>query len=166
MEEKVKRFVFGTLIALMLVAAVATPVLAATEQETTASVTVNQVISISLTDAGSGGINFGPVTPPVTGQGDVAQSSGTPAIKVVVAPETNVAIDINIKGATTSALALANWKYSDTFAGAKTALTTSFVQVYDEKAAGSYDVYHWIDVPTSTASGTHTATVTYQAIAD
>jgi hypothetical protein len=163
----VKKIIISAVMALMLVAVMVTPVMAATEQSVGASVTVGQVISITLTDAGAAGINFGPVTPPVTEQGDVAQSSGTPAIKVVVAPETNTNVDISIRGTiATGNLALSNWLYSKDFAKTGiTGLTDSYVGVYSAVGAGNYDFYHWITVPSGTPSGSHTITVSYQALA-
>lgn len=162
MEGKVKKVVFGTLIALMLVAAVTTPVLADNEQSTTASVTVNEVVSITL----SGAIDFGSVTPPVTEQGTTGQGDGSPAITVNVGSETNINVDIGIKGTTSSDIALSNWKYSKLFDRSDIAgLTTSYVAVYTSAAGSSSNAfYHWITVPTGTAAGPQTATVSYKAV--
>jgi hypothetical protein len=164
-SKKVKKILISAVLALMLVAVIAVPAMAADEQSVGASVSVGEVVSITLIDAGAAGINFGPVTPPVTEQGDVAQSSGTPAIKVNVASETNVNVDISIKGAITGGnLALDNWLYSKDFAKTGiTGLTTGYVGVYSDVGVGNYDFYHWIDVPAGTASGSHTVTVSYKA---
>ncbi len=162
-----KRLIASLAIALLLAATLSLPAVALEEQTVPASVTVGEVISITLTDAGSAGINFGPQTPPVTGAGDVAQTDGTPAIEVIVGSETNVQVDIGIKGtASTGTLAMDKWKYSTTFgAVTKTSLTISYEKIYGPVGASSVnDVYHWIDVPADTASGSHSITVTYKVI--
>lgn len=160
-----KKILISAVLALMLVGVMVAPAMAADEQSVGASVTVGEVISITLTDAGAAGINFGSITPPVTAQGDVAQSDGTPAIKIVVASETNVNVDISIKGAITGGnLELSNWLYSKDFAKTGiTGLTDSYVGVYSNVGVGNCDFYHWITVPSGTASGSHTVTVSYKA---
>lgn len=162
-----KRLIFSLAIALLLVATLTLPAVAATEDSRTASVTVGAVMSITLTDPPAAGINFGSLTPPITGAGDVAQSDGTPAIEVVVGSETNVQVDIGIKGTWTSGLALSNWKYSTTFAGTKTSLLITYVKIYGPLPIGAStsDVYHWIDVPSGTTSGAHSITVNYKVVA-
>jgi len=149
-----------------LICTVVAPVSAASEQTLGGSVTVGEVVSITLTDAGVAGINFGSVTPPQTDVNEAAQSEATPAVKVNVEAETNVNVDIGIKGTlSTGSLALSNWKYSQTYAGTKTGLTSGYVAVYTNKAAGSTNnFYHWLDVPALTASGSHTITVSYKAV--
>jgi hypothetical protein len=146
--------------ALMLVATMVVPAMAAEEEVgTTASVSVNEFVNITL----GGSINFGSLTPPQSDVGATGQTDGNPAITITVEPETNVDIDISIKGAiNTGNLALSNWKYSTTFGGAKTGLTGSYIEVYDT-AGSSSDFYHWIDVPAGTDSGSHTVDVSYKA---
>lgn len=160
-----KRLLISLTAVLLLIGIVALPVQAAQEQSLGASVTVSEVVSITLTDAGTAGINFGTLSAGVTGQGDTDQSNGTPAVKVNVGSETNVSVDIGIKGSTAGALGLSNWKYSTTFAGTKTSLTGSYLAVYTSKAASSAsDFYHWIDVPGGTTAGIYTCTVYYKAV--
>lgn len=163
MEEKLKKLVFGTIIAVMLLVAVATPVFAA-EISTSGFVTVNEVISISL----GGSLGFGDMTPGTSDKGATIQYDGSPALIITVLPETNVDVDINIKGSSGGTLAIENWKYSSTFAGAKTSIPSTYAEtpVYDEVGPGSYAFYHWLTVPTGTKAGWHTALVTYQAVAD
>ena len=162
-----RRIIIALGMALILVATMSLPAIAAVvEQPVTASVTVGETMSITLTDAGTAGINFGSQAPPVTGAGDVSQNSTTPAIKVVVAPETNVQVDIGIKGVLASGtLALTNWKYSTTFGGAQLSIPATYTKIYGPvNASSESDVFHWIDVPTGTASGSHTITVTYKVV--
>ena len=161
-----KSLVFVSIVlALSLVFLMVTPALAANEQPLTASVTVNEVISITLTDTVTPGINFGSVSAGVTGQGDVDQNISTPAVKVNVNGETNVNVDIGIKGSTAGTLALTNWKYSTTFAGAKDPIPATYALVYSARSPGSsVDFFHWIDVPGGTAANTYTCTVYYKAV--
>jgi hypothetical protein len=162
MEEKVKKILISILVALTLVVALGVPAMAA-EQSTTATVSVGEVISITLV----GSINFGSVTPPVTDNGTIGQVDLSPAIKVNVGIETNVSVDIGIKGAlATGSLALTNWKYSTTFAGSKTSIPSAYgTAVYTSAAAGSSNFfYHWLTVPLGTLSGSHTVTVSYKAV--
>lgn len=156
-----KKLLISMLVAITLLSVMVMPAMAAEEEtSTTASVSVGEFVNITL----GGSINFGSITPPVTGQGATGQVDGTPAITVTVEPETNVNVDISIKGAiATGTLALSNWKYSSTFAGAKTALTGSYFEVYDNVGDGTQAFYHWIDVPAGTTSGSHTVTVNYKA---
>jgi hypothetical protein len=162
----VKKILISAALALMLVAAIAMPAVAADTQSVGASVTVGAVISITLTDAGTSGINFGPVQPDDGTHGDVDQSSGTPAIKVVVGAETNTPVDIQIMGSTAGTLGLSNWKYSKLFNQSDIAsLTGSYVAVYTNVAAGSSnDFYHWVTVPSTTQAGSYSATVSYKAV--
>lgn len=163
------RLIVSLVIALVLVAVLAAPAMAV-EQTAPASVTVNEFISITLEDPGDAGINFGNVNPPATGTttyGDVAQSDGTPAVGVTVDTGTNVDVDISIKGALTSGtLTLSNWKYSLTFAGAKTSIPAAYgtADYTNVTADTTESYYHWVDIPAGTAAGSHQITVTYKAI--
>lgn len=160
-----KRLLISLMIVLLLVGLIAMPVLADTEKSVTASVTVSEVVSITLTDTGTQGINFGMLNAGDTHKGDTDQSDGTPAVQVNIGSETNVNVDIGIKGTTTGALALSNWKYSTTFAGTPASLTGSYVAVYTNSAAGSGNAfYHWIDLPAGTPAGTYNCTTYYKAV--
>ena len=158
------RLTIALAMALMLVATLALPAVAVQEDTRTASVTVNSFVSISLS---AGNIVFSDVTPPVTGQGASGQVNGTPAVTITIEAETNGDVDIGIKGAiTTGTLALANWKYSTSFIGTKTSIPLAYGSpVYTAAIPGSVNAfYHWIDVPVSTDSGSHSITVTYKAV--
>lgn len=161
-----KRLSFSILVALMLVTVMTMPVAAVEEQQVGASVNVNTVVSITLTDAGDAGIIFGPVAPGTEDAGDIAQSDGTPAIEVAVESETNTDVDIGIKGAITGSLALTEWEYSLTWGDppTTTSLTGSYVEEYTAVGVGSYDFYHWVDVPAGTAAGSQGCTVWYKAV--
>lgn len=159
-----KKLVISVLTALILVAVLTMPAVAVEEVSTTASVNVGDVISITL----AGGIDFGTVTPPVTRQGTLGQVDGSPSVNITVESETNLIIDIGIKGTLTAGdLALSNWEYSTQFDKSDIAeLTTSYVEVYGDKVADDIcNFYHWITVPDGTTSGSHTVSVSYKAIA-
>jgi hypothetical protein len=159
----VKKILFSVLLSLVLLAIMAVPAFADAEQNVGASVSVGEVISITLTDAGAAGINFGGVSPGSANVSDVAQSDGTPAIKVAVAPETNVTVDIAIKGAATGSLALTNWTYSKTFLGTKTSIPDTYGTAVYTGGVGSYDFYHWVNVPVGTPAGPQGCNVYYKA---
>ena len=159
-----KKLLISLAVVGVLVGLMAAPVMAATEQSTTASVSVGKVISITLSGPGVSGIDFGSVQP-----GNVAeatgQSAGTPAINVDVGSETNTNVDISIKGTLGSgSLVLADWKYCDTYGGTKAGLTDDYVEVYDNVAASSSNpFYHWVDVPGGAAAGSNSITINYKA---
>lgn len=156
-----KKLIISICTVLVLVAVLATPAIAAETQTAEASVTVGDVVSITI----SGGLDFGSITPPVTQQGVPGQVDLSPAITITVAPETNVEVHIGIKGAVTGGtLTLDNWFYSKLFdKSGIAALTTSYVEVYTTKVANdTCDFYHWITVPDGTAAGDHTVDVTYK----
>jgi hypothetical protein len=165
-EKQMKKLIISVCTVLILVSVLAIPSMAA-EDETwsTASVDVNEFVSISL----SGSLDFGSVTPPIIQEdGDLTQTDGNPAITITIEPETNVLVDVGIMGALTggTTLALSNWFYSTLVNKTDiTALTGLFVEVYADKAANdTCDFYHWITVPDGTASGSHTANVSYKAV--
>jgi hypothetical protein len=156
-----KRILISILVAVLLVAVVALPAVAAEEEaSTTASVSVGEIVNITLT----GGINFGSVTPPVVDLEPTGQSDGNPAITITVESDTNVNVDISIMGALTSgSLALTNWKYSVTYASTKNSIPDTYAIVYTDVGDGDYSFYHWIDVPAGTPSGSHQISVSYKA---
>jgi hypothetical protein len=161
-----KRLSFSVLVALILVTVMTMPVAAVEEQQVGASVDVNAVVSITLTDAGDSGLDFGAVEPGIEDVKEEAQSDGTPAIQVVVESETNIDVDIGIKGAITGSLALAEWEYSTAWGDppTTTSLTVSYVKVYTDVGVGSNAFYHWVDVPAGTAAGSQGCTVYYKAV--
>jgi hypothetical protein len=149
---------------LLLVAILATPAMAAQEQSVGASVSVGEYVSITLADGGThSGLNFS-ANPDGTPYDDNDQTQTNPAMKVIVGSETNVNVDIGIKGSTSSALALDSWKYCDTYLGIKAGLTTSYVAVYTNATPGTFNFYHWVTVPAATPSGSYSATVYYKAV--
>jgi len=163
-----KRILVSAIISIVLLATFALPVFAVSEEtNTTASVTVGAIISITLQDANNDGIQFGTVEPSDTEIfGDVAQSDGTPAIGVTVQSETNTRVDLNIKGEVSGTFALSNWKFSTNYDQSDIRdLTSTYpdLPIYDEAPAGTYAFYQWVSVPVGTEAGTYTATIYFKA---
>ena len=142
----------------------AVPAIAAEDEDSvTASVTVGEVVSITLT---GGPISFvGGQPGDVTDQGASGQSDGSPAIQVVVQSETNVDVDIAIKGTATGDLALANWKYTTSFSETPTiSIPADYgTPIYSGVGDGSYDFYHWVTIPADTPAGSQGCTISYKA---
>jgi hypothetical protein len=162
-----KKLLISLAIAAAMIGIMVSPVMAASEQQVGASVTVGEVISITLSGPGAGGVSFGTVQPGNLAEA-TGQSAGTPSISVDVSAETNTDVDISIKGTLgTGTLGLDDWKYCDTHDGTKVGLTDSDVVVYDGATASSNNAfYHWVDVPSDADAGSNSITITYKAVAD
>ena len=128
-----------------------------------------QVISITITDASPAGIHFGSCAPGTNNATDTDSSSTTPSIIVNVASETTVNVDLQIKGTdfVASTFPVTKAKYSLTYAGAKTALTTGYLTFAPNIApSGNATLWHWLDVPASGVSaGSYSSNFSYKAIA-
>ena len=165
-----KRLIFTMALALLLVATLALPVIAATEQEVPASVTVSQFMSITITDAGTAGINFGSLSTGTSNNPDTDANDTTPSITVGV-DTGSVNVDLKIKGTDFvsggNSFGVANGKYSLTYAGAKVALSTTYATfATDVPATGAATLWHWLDVPVSgVAAGAYSSNFSYQAVA-
>ncbi len=161
-----KKLISSIVIALSLVAVMATPAMAADEQSVPATLAVNTFINITLVDAGSSGINFGSVDPGATSVGDVDQTTTTPAIQVCVAMDTNVLVDIWVKAAVDVSLDVTHWQCSTTYTAEKIALSPNYSSVYTAAERGDNKAfYHWIDIPEGTMGGSYAGTVYYKAVA-
>jgi spore coat protein U-like protein len=171
-ERKMKKVFVSLTLALMLVAVMAAPVMAA-EESKTASVTVTETISFTVTDAGAAGINFGSLNQGTTDNPEAAQN-GAGAVTLAVGAETNVDCNVQIKasgdfsdGAThTIALSNAHWDTDNAVAG-YTAMTTDYATIGTSTAGTAYsqDVWHWLSIPGGQVAGTYTSTYYYQAVA-
>jgi hypothetical protein len=151
-----KKLIISVLTALILVAVMAAPAIAADTQTTQASASVSEYFSISL----SGGITFSSLNP---GDTDVAADS-SPAVVITVEPETNVNVDIGIMGDNTDGITIDNWEYSTDDDATLYPLTAAYVLTYDDEGVGTCNFYHWITVPGATGSGTYHADVHYKAV--
>ena len=159
-----KKIIVSIVLALTLIAVMAVPAIAANEQSVGATVTVGEVVSITLT---GGPISFvGGIPGQVTDQGATGQTALNPAIKVIVQAETNVNVDIAIKGAATGALALENWKYTKTFTETPTiSIPADYgTAVYSNVDDGENYFYHWVTIPGTTPAGDQGCTISYKAV--
>ena len=165
-----KKTLTSLVLVLMLVAVMTTPVMAA-EDSKTASVTVNEYISFTVTDAGAAGINFGSLNQGTTDNPEADQGVAG-AVTLTVAAETNVDCNIQTKGSGdftdgthTVALSNAKWDKDSDVIGATT-MTTSYATI-DTSTAGSaksVDVWHWLSIPSGQYAATYTTTFYYQAV--
>ena len=161
-----KKLLISLAIAAAMIGIMVTPVMAA-EGTRQASVTINEVISVTVADAGDNGINFGTLNQGATDQPDLDQGTSTPAVTVTMGSENNVDCDVSIKGTdfhTSIPVGSAKWA-EGTESGTKNDMTTSFELVKSDVAAsGVVDIWHFITVPANAAGGTFNSTFTYQAV--
>jgi hypothetical protein len=159
-----KRLILSLAIALLLIATLALPAVAAEdEQQVTGSVSVGETISITFT----GAINFGSLSPGDTEISASGQTDNTtPAITITVEDETNINVDIGIKGViTTGSIPLNDWLYGTDFTKTGIGLSTDYAKVYSDVGHGDYKFFHWITIPSNALAGTHTVEVSYKAVA-
>ena len=167
-----KRVISIMAIAALLVASIAVPCVAQDTHNLPASVEVSEYISITITDNGTTGINFGKVNPGTTNNPDVNSiaGSGNSTIRITVEPGSNANVDIQISGTDFIAddFTIDKAKYSTTIDGAKIPMTDADTLIVgaDDLAPGEYiDLWHWLDVPASIPAGTYGSTFTYKAVA-
>jgi hypothetical protein len=174
-----KLLVIATVMALVLGSFAVYGVTPATPVESsgTASVGVNEIISFTVTDLGTSGIEFGDFNP---GTSDNA-ANPNPAVNLTVGSSTNVDVNISLKGTDWSgpaAMTLADTtvKFDDDGTlseGSETGksegvLTTSYQIWYEVSAplggeADTTSVYHWVSIPAAQKAGDYTSTFTYRA---
>ena len=165
-----------TLLSLALVLTMATVAIinvvpASAEEETvTASVTVNEVISVTISDADSDGVQFGSLDQGTPDSPDVAQStsdSSAPAVTVAINVGTNVNVDVSLKGTdfdTSVPITGASWA-EGAYDATKNYMTTSHQLVSGDVAPGaSVELWHFLTVPADAAVGTFSSTYTYQVL--
>ena len=166
-----KRIFISLAVVLMLVAVMAVPAMA-DEVSKPASVTVNEVISFTVTDAGVAGINFGSLAQGTSDSPEAGQN-GAGAVTLAVSAETNVDCNVRIKasgdfsdGAHTIALSNAHWDTDNVVTG-YTAMTTTYATIGTSTTGAAYsqDVWHWLTIPSSQYAGDYTSTYYYQAVA-
>jgi hypothetical protein len=135
------------------------------------------LISFTVTDYGSDGIDFGNLNPGGIDQ-PADQTAEQGAVTLSVGAETNVPVNIQLKGTdlsgpATFTLADADIQYDDDSVldeGTETGLnqgtlTTSYVIWYPVAAysASTQQCYHWISIPAGQMGGNYTSTFYYQA---
>jgi hypothetical protein len=158
-----KKLVISLALALLLIAAVAIPVMA---DDITASVTVTEYSSVTITDNGAAGLAFGSLNPGTVKQAE----TDTPSVTVTAAAENNTDVDIKISGtdfddggSNNFAIANAFWNDANDAGTAtemkKTGVSTDTVATLS--ANESVDIYHWISVPATQEAATYSSTFTY-----
>lgn len=130
----------------------------------TATVTVNQYVSITLTDYGTSGLDFESLDPNTSNNPEKEQGASTGAVKVKNDDVSNVQVNLYVMAdqfctdySTCSGIspeykfAVTNVKYHTSDAsGSATAFTTANTYVdtlVDLAVGGSQDLWYWIDIP-------------------
>ena len=123
-----KRIISILAIAALLVSSIAVPCIAATQQDVTASVTVTELISITVSEDDSNpGINFGIHGPGTTDILEADSASDNSTISIKVEPESNTSVNLTISGTdfVPVTFTIDNAKWSTSFGGGQTALSTT-----------------------------------------
>ena len=140
-------------IALLLIATLVMPAVAAEFGELTASATVGATISITVSDtAGAAGVLFGSVN---VGDDNVEDSGigvATPSARVTVDAGTTIPVDLAVKGTnfgTGFPVSQAKWNTSYTTVGATSMSTSNAEFAGPLDATDTADIWFWLDVPES-----------------
>ena len=164
-----KRAVSILAIAALLVASVSIPCIADEDATLPASVTVSEYISITITDNGTAGINFGTLDPGTYDNLEIDSNSVNASLRITVDADSNTNVDLQISGTDFIPVSFTvdNAKYSTTIGGTKVAMSTANTTIVgaDDMAPGEYvNIWHWLDVPASLSAGTYGSTFSYKAI--
>lgn len=166
-----KKIISILAIAALLLASIAIPCVAETEYDLGASVEVQEYISITITDNGTTGINFGILNPGATDSPelDSLAGSGNATIRITVDAESNANVDLLISGTDFIAddFTVDNAKYSTTIDGTKFDMSTTDATIDGavDMAPDEYvNIWHWLDVPAAIPAGTYGSTFSYKAI--
>jgi hypothetical protein len=133
---------------------------------------ITEVISFTVTDYNTDGIDFGMLDPGTADQpADGQPAQGT--ITLTIGSETNVDVNIQVKGddfiidGGGSTITIDNVKYDlDSDPSGSSAMTGSYFTWYSVSAAtyDQRDGYHWISIPGGQTAGDYSGTFYYQAI--
>jgi hypothetical protein len=153
-------------IVLVLTAMVATPAAAVSIGTSTATISVNSDISVTIQDGGAANIVFGALNAGTTNNPDTTANETIPSIRLTVAGTSIV--DLQVSGTDfVAGFAVSNAKFNTSYTptGA-TAMNTSVVQIASAVSPGSnVDVWFWLDVPASgVLAGDYSSTFTFEAI--
>jgi hypothetical protein len=155
-----KKIIISAVLALMLVAVLAVPAMG---DDITASVTVTEYASVTVTDNGTAGLSFGSMTP---GQ-DMKAEAASPSVTVTAAAENNIDLDIKVSGTDFSdggsnSFSIGNAYYNTASdSGSASAMSTTPATVDTLSAGEHVDIYHWLSVPEEQAAATYDSTFTY-----
>ena len=158
--------VFVSLVAsVALVAVMAVPAMAV-EENRTATVTVKEFVSVTITDPGAAGLQFGELDPGAV----KAEEANKPAINIAAAAENNGDAEVFLKGTDFASsgnnFGVGNAFYHDSDAsGDATAMTSDYPGTAWKTLApaGSVDIYHWLSIPVGQEPGAYESTFTYKA---
>lgn len=132
-----------------------------------------EILSFSVIDYGDNGINFGALATGSTNNPEAAQNSSRGAVVLVVADETTVDCDIQIKsggdfsdGAGNSIpLYYASWG-SSSDPGTASNMTADYVTVSTSTAAleKAVDIWHWVSIPAGQEPAMYQTDFYYHAV--
>jgi len=148
-----KKLLISLAVVGVLVGIMAAPVMAASSEEGSvpASVSVSTFVNITI----SGDISL---------SGDPDTVLGPATITVTVQDDTNVDIDVGIKGETTDTeILIGAWMWSVDLGTTKNPLIGSYAEVAGD-VTDSVAIEHYVDT-TDASPGAHTATIWYKAVA-
>lgn len=141
-------------------------VMPVTEQTTSASVTVNTLISITISTCGA--VDFGSKDPGTTDNPISCQGAGIAAVNVTNDAVSNVNVDVQVKGTDFSGgpIAVSNVEFDED--NTKTTPTT-LSTIYQTSTSGvvpgsNAGVWYWLDIPGGTTAGTYSSTFSFQGI--
>jgi hypothetical protein len=126
--------------------------------------TGSEVISVTITDNGAAGLNFGHCNPS-TGKSPEASS---PSITITAGSENTRAAEIYLNGTNftgAGTISIINAFYNDTDnASTAMAMSTSYGSTpWKELAPGeTLNIYHWLSIPAGTPAGDYTSTFRYK----
>ena len=155
-----KKLLISAILALTLVALLAVPAVA---DDITASVSVNTYASVTITDTGTTGLDFGSLDDGAVKQPEAA----SPSVTVTTSSENNVDIAILISGTDFSGSAgsfvISNAYYNTTDdSGGALGMTGTPTQVGSDLTPGDdMDIYHWLSIPDGQTAGSYSSTFTY-----
>ncbi|MFC1945871.1 hypothetical protein ACFLW1_01585 [Chloroflexota bacterium] len=164
-----KRLVISLTMALLLVAVMTAPVMAL-EGTVDAGVTVNEFVSVTITDQNSDGIQFGTVNPDTNDNPDQSQSTASdvdPSVVIAIDAITNTNCNVSVKGTDFDVveLPLANASWSLTYDGAKTVMTTGYVSMATGVVPGNaINMFNFLTIPDTTDAGTYGSTYTFEVV--
>ncbi len=140
-------------------------VFAATQQTTTATATVNEFLSVTLTNV--------PVTFPAMDPGTTKNASvgnGFP-LTSTIGNETNVNANVTTKanqtsfGSPSGSFAVGNMSWSGSSSGSYTAYSNSTATVCSGKTAGqACDIFHRLSIPAAQLADTYNIGITISAL--
>jgi hypothetical protein len=169
-----RRSIIGLALALVMLASSVAPALAQTTgnlpQTLTATVNINSVLSVTLTDQGASGLNFPDVTPGVQ-KSEADQNGAQGAVLVELKPESTTDCWLRISGSdfigpSSQSFPIGALGWTLTSGGSVTAVTSSAFSIapmHVSDSTNSVHVWHYLTVPAGTKTGTYNATVTYAA---